>query len=48
MDDNSTGAFDLDFFANRHGIGSGIASVCCEKGTVVEDVIWEYGVDDHS
>lgn len=48
MDDNSTGAFDLDFFANRRGVGSGIASVCCEKGTVVENVIREYGIDDHN
>lgn len=48
MDDNSTGALDLDFFANRRGVEPGIASVCCEKGTVREDMIREYGVDDHS
>ena len=38
----------LIFFANRRGVGSGIASVCCEKGTVVEDVIQEYRIDDHN
>ena len=47
MDDNSTGAFDLDFFANSRGVLSGIATVCFEKGTVREDMIREYGVDDH-